>query len=97
MNGFEEFMAFIAKRAEKKNETPEMGGKSSDGKEIDPNLADRVLMILSGCDMARLKRLEQFDFFKRLTENFIKANTKEDIKQFVTHNVALKMTNILMR
>lgn len=54
-------------------------------------------MILSGCDKFQLKRLGQYDIFKRLTENFIKANTEEDINKFVAHNITWKMMKIFMR
>lgn len=37
------------------------------------------------------------ELFDRLTENFIKTNTEEDIKHFVSHNIALKLADFLMR
>ena len=100
MKTFEEFMAFIAK--ERKNpaeRTSEIGGglTTSDNKKVDGNLFSAVKMILGGCSESRLHDLGQTETFDRLARNFIKANTEEDIRHFVSHNIALKMIDILAR
>jgi hypothetical protein len=54
-------------------------------------------MILAGCSKSRITNLGMDEFFDRLTKNFIKANTEEDIKRFVSHKIALKLVDILAR
>lgn len=54
-------------------------------------------MILAGCSKSRITNLGMDELFDRLTKNFIKANTEEDIKNFVGHNFALKLVDILAR
>lgn len=101
MNKFEEFMAFMAKKRteESAKEKSELGGglTTSDNKEVDGNCFNSVKMILAGCSNSRITNLGMDELFDRLTKNFIKANTEEDIRHFVSHNVALKLVDILAR
>lgn len=102
MNKFEEFMAFMAKKRveESAKEKSELGGgglTTSDNKEVDGNCFNSVKMILAGCSNTRITNLGMDELFDRLTKNFIKANTEEDIKHFVSHNIALKLVDILAR
>ena len=100
MNKFEEFMDFIAKKRteESAKEKSELGGlTTSDNKDVDGNCFNSVKMILAGCSKTRITRLGMDELFDRLTANFIKANTEEDIKHFVSHNIALKLVDTLAR
>ena len=101
MNKFEEFMAFMAKKRveESAKEKSELGGglTTSDNKEVDGNCFNSVKMIRAGCSKSRITNLGMDELFDRLTKNFIKANTEEDIKHFVSHNIALKLVDILAR
>ena len=101
MNKIKEFMAFMAKKRteESAKEKSELGGglTTSDSKEVDGNCFNSVKMILAGCSKSRITNLGMDELFDRLTKNFIKANTEEDIKHFVSHNVALKLVDILAR
>ena len=101
MNKFEEFMAFMAKKRaeESAKEKSELGGglTTSDNKEVDGSCFNSVKMILAGCSKTRITKLGMDELFDRLTANFIKANTEEDIRHFVIHNVALKFVDHLAR
>lgn len=100
MKTFEEFMASIARKRENPEEKKsEIGGglTTSDNKKVDDNCFNSVKMILAGCSKFRIRNLGMDELFDRLTENFIKANTEEDIKHFVSHNIALKLEDFLMR
>lgn len=100
MNKFEEFMAFMAKKRveESAKEKSELGGlTTSDNKEVDGNCFNSVKIILAGRSKSRITNLGMDELFDRLTKNFIKANTEEDIKHFVSHNIALKLIDILAR
>ena len=101
MNNFKEFMAFMAKKRaeESAKEKSELGGglTTSDNKEVDGNCFNSVKMILAGCSKSRITNLGMDELFDRLTANFIKANTEEDIKNFVGHNIAVKLVDILAR
>ena len=100
MKTFEEFMASIARKRENPEEKKsEIGGglTTSDNKEVDGNCFNSVKMILAGCSKTRITKLGMDELFDRLTANFIKANTEEDISHFVTHNVALKFVDFLAR
>lgn len=100
MNYFEGIMVSIAKkRAEDPaKEKPELRGlTTSDNKEVDGYCFNDVKMLLAGCSKTRITKLGMDELFDRLTANFIKANTEEDIRHFVIHNVALKFVDILAR
>lgn len=101
MNKIKEFMAFMAKKRaeESAKEKSEIGGglTTSDNKEVDGNCFNSVKMILAGCSKSRITNLGMDELFDRLTKNFIKANTEEDIKRFVSHKIALKLVDILER
>ena len=101
MNKIKEFMAFMAKKRaeESAKEKSELGGglTTSDNKEVDGNCFNSVKMILAGCSKSRITNLGMDELFDRLTANFIKANTEEDIKNFVGHNIAVKLVDILAR
>lgn len=101
MNNFKEFMAFMPKKRaeESAKEKSEIGGglTTSDNKEVDGNCFNSVKMILAGCSKSRITNLGMDELFDRLTKNFIKANTEEDIKHFVGHNIAVKLVDILAR
>lgn len=101
MKTFEEFMASIARKRENPEEkNSEIGGgmlTTSDNKKVDDNCFNNVKMILAGCSNSRITNLGMDELFDRLTKNFIKANTEEDIKHFVSHNIALKLVDFLAR
>ena len=100
MDKLKEFMKFMAKeRAEESaKEKSELGGlTTSDNKEVDGNRFNSIKMILAGCSESRITNLGMDEFFDRLTKNFIKANTEEDIIIFIGHNITLKLINILAR
>lgn len=102
MNNFKEFMAFMAKKraeesAKEKSELEGGGLTTSDNKEVDGNCYNNVKMILAGCSKSRITNLGMDELFDRLTKNFIKTNTEEDIKRFVSHKIALKLVDILAR
>ena len=101
MNKFEEFMAFVAKKSgnpeEKKSEIGGGGLTTSDNKKVDGDLVSSIKMILAGCSKSRIRNLGMDELFDRLAENFIKANTEEDIKHFVSHNVAIKLIDMIAR
>lgn len=101
MNKFEEFMAFMAKKRveESAKEKSELGGglTTSDNKEVDGNCFNSVKMILAGCSNTRITNLGMDELFDRLTENFIKSNTEQDLKDFMAHNLAIKLLNIITR
>jgi hypothetical protein len=54
-------------------------------------------MLLAGCSQERLKDFDKTELFDRLTENFIKSNTEQDLKDFMAHNLAIKLLNIITR
>ena len=54
-------------------------------------------MILAGCGERDILMLGIDERFTRLAENFIRSNIKEDIKAFITHNVAMKMAHLIVR
>lgn len=99
MNKFEEFMAFVARERKKTvNEKSETGGlTTSDGKEFDSHGVSAVKMLLTGCSQEHLKRFDKAELFDRLTENFVKSNTEQDLKDFMTHNIAIKLLNFITR
>lgn len=100
MNKFEEFMAFMANnRAEEsaKEKSDLWGVTTSDNKEVNDNCFNNVKMILAGCSKTRITKLGMDELFDRLTKNFIKSNTEDDIRHFVSHNVVLKLVDILAR
>ena len=100
MKTFEEFMAFMARKRENPEEKKsEIGGglTTSDGKKFDSHGVSAVKIILAGCSLEHLKDLDQTELFDRLTENFIKSNTKEDLKEFMAHNLAIKLLNMKTR
>ena len=99
MNKFEEFMASMARKRENPvNEKSEIGGlTTSDGKEFDSHGVSAVRMLLAGCSQERLKDFDKTELFDRLTENFIKSNTEQDLKDFMAHNLAIKLLNIITR
>lgn len=89
-------MASIA-RENPEEKKSEIGGlTTSDNKKVDDDCFNSVKMILAGCSKSRIRDLKMDELFDRLTENFIKANTEEDIKHFVRHNIVLKLANFLM-
>ena len=99
MNKFEEFMAFVAReRKNPVNEKSETGGlTTSDGKEFDSHGVSAVKMLLAGCSQEHLKHFDKAELFDRLTENFVKSNTEQDLKDFMTHNLAIKLLNFITR
>lgn len=100
MNKFEEFMAFIAKNHENPQESKsEIGGglTTSDNKKVDGDLISIVKMILGGFTESRLRNLGQSEIFDRLARNFIKANTKDDLDEFIKHTISLKFANFIAR
>lgn len=54
-------------------------------------------MILANCGEREIAMLGLDERFTRLAENFIRSNTKEDIKAFIIHNTAMKMANLIAR
>lgn len=100
MNKFEEFMASMAKKRENHvNEKYETGGglKTSDGKEFDCIGVDAIKTALCGCPLETLKDIGKVELFDRLAENFIKANTKQDLDSFVKHQLIIKLAKIIFR
>lgn len=100
MNKFEEFMASMAsKRKKTVNEKSETGGglKTSDGKEFDCIGVDAIKTALCGCPLETLKDIGKVELFDRLAENFIKANTKQDLDSFVKHQLIIKLAKIIFR
>ena len=100
MDNLKELMASMARKREKPvNEKSEIGGglTTSDGKEFDSHGVSAVRMLLAGCSQERLKNFDQTALFDRLTENFIKSNTEQDLKDFMAHNLAIKLLNIITR
>ena len=101
MNKVKEFMAFMAKKRaeESAKEKSELGGRltTSDNKKVDGNCFNSVKIILAGCSISKITNMGIDELFDRLTANFIKANTEEDIWHFVNHSVALKFVDFLAR
>lgn len=100
MKTFEEFMASMARKRENPEEKKsEIGGglTTSDGKKFDSHGVSAVKMILSGCSEERLNNFDKTELFDRLAENFIKSNTEQDLKDFMAHNLAIKLLNFITR
>lgn len=101
MKKFEEFLAFVAKQRAEESVEEKLdfrgGLTTSDNKKVDEHLFNSVKMALAGCSNSRITNLGMDELFDRLTKNFIKANTEEDIKHFVCHHFALKLVDILAR
>ncbi len=98
MKTFEEFMASMARKRENPEEKKsEIGGglTTSDGKEFNSHCVSLVRMILAVCPEECLKDFDKTELFDRLTENFIKSNTKEDLKDFIAHNLTIKLLNMI--
>ncbi len=77
------------------------GVKTSDGEVIETSGVDCVRLLLSGLpddsELLEDKMLNLKDTFDRLTENFIKYNTKKDIMAFIRHQTVLKLMGAIMR
>lgn len=56
-----------------------------------------VMMILSDCTESQLKKIDEYDAFKRMAINFIKNNTEEDIDLFIKHNTMFKIIDQLFK
>lgn len=72
------------------------GGITSDNQIVDNHHVSCVKMILAGCTESEISSLGQKELFDRLAENFIKANTKNDIKEFIAHNISLKIADLII-
>lgn len=99
MDKINEFMNFLKKNRTKENEerSPLMvdGLETSDGKSVGLIQFDTLKLILSGCTDSMNKGLGVEDLIDRMTKNFIKSNTEEDLEHFCKHHVALKIANLL--
>lgn len=73
------------------------GLKTSDGKEFDCIGVDAIKTALCGCPLETLKDIGKVELFDRLAENFIKANTKQDLDSFVKHQLIIKLAKIILR
>lgn len=99
MDKINEFMNFLKKnRTKEKEERSRLiveGLETSDGKSVSLIQFDALKLILSGCTDSMNKELGVEDLVDRMTKNFIKSNTEEDLGHFCQHNVALKIANLL--
>lgn len=96
MKKFYELLASIkAKIEEKQTRRTEMGGglKTADGEDASEDMIACVIHVLSGHPSEMLERIGRDKLFRRLAENFIRSNTKEDIDSFIKHNLLAKMIN----
>lgn len=56
-----------------------------------------VMMILSDCNDEQLKKIGEYDAFKRMAINIVKNNTEDDIDLFIRHNTVFKLINRLFK
>lgn len=52
-----------------------------------------VMMILSDCNEEQLKKIGEYDAFKRMAINFVKNNNDDDINLLIKHNTIFKFIN----
>lgn len=51
-------------------------------------------MILGNCKTSRLESIGIKELVTRVTENFIKSNTKDDIDAFIRHHVVIGLSKL---
>ena len=78
------------------NQNPAQGGglKTADGIEISETQKESLLMILGNCKTSRLESIGMKELVTRVTENFIKSNTKDDIDAFIRHHVVIGLSKL---
>lgn len=85
------------KEEKNQNQNPAQGGgelKTADGIEISETQKESLLMILGNCKTSRLESIGKKELVTRVTENFIKSNTKDDIDAFIRHHVVIGLSKL---
>lgn len=95
---FEDFLKQIEEDANKKFGIPKNEClTTSDGKEVSKQHYKCVKILLAGCTFDFLKSIESEELIDRLTENFIRTNTKADLDKFLEHHAKIKFMNLFGR
>ena len=72
-----------------------METKTKDGVNVDQTQIEIVAMILGNCSEGRLEELGVKNLFMSLATKFISVITEEEMRNFIGHNVAIKLINVL--
>ena len=76
--------------------------QSADGKQVSASMRESILMLLSSMTAGMLERTSNRErdlvgLFNRLTDNFIRVNTYEDLKGYINHGLTMKMIDFFKR
>lgn len=64
-------------------------------KDKEKQQVELVMIILSDCNEEQLKKINEYDAFKRMAINFVKNNTDDDIELLIKHNAIFRLINHL--